>query len=29
VGGCDIVREMHFTGELAELIVGSGAEARP
>ena len=22
VGGCDIVREMHETGELAELIVG-------
>ena len=29
VGGCDIVREMHVTGELAELIVSNGAEARP
>ncbi len=27
VGGCDIVREMHGTGELAELIAGSGAKA--
>lgn len=27
VGGCDIVREMHGTGELAELIAGSGVEA--
>ena len=24
VGGCDIVREMHETGELPALIVGSG-----
>jgi monothiol glutaredoxin len=23
VGGCDIVREMHATGELAELIAGN------
>jgi monothiol glutaredoxin len=23
VGGCDIVREMHATGELAELIAGT------
>ena len=28
VGGCDIVREMHATGELAELIASNGAEAR-
>jgi monothiol glutaredoxin len=27
VGGCDIVREMHETGELAELIAGSRAKA--
>jgi monothiol glutaredoxin len=27
VGGCDIVREMHGTGELAELIAASGARA--
>ena len=27
VGGYDIVREMHETGELAELIAGSRAEA--
>jgi monothiol glutaredoxin len=27
VGGYDIVREMHETGELAELIAGSKAEA--
>lgn len=27
VGGCDIVREMHATGELAELIASNGAEA--
>jgi monothiol glutaredoxin len=27
VGGCDIVREMHGTGELAELIAGSGTKA--
>ena len=27
VGGCDIVREMHGTGELAELIAGSGKQA--
>ena len=27
VGGCDIVREMHETGELAALIVGSGKPA--
>jgi monothiol glutaredoxin len=27
VGGCDIVREMHLTGELAELIAGSDAQA--
>jgi monothiol glutaredoxin len=26
VGGCDIVREMHATGELAELITGSRKE---
>lgn len=26
VGGCDIVREMHGTGELAELIAGSGKQ---
>lgn len=33
VGGCDIVREMHETGELAELIAGGGKQtvsrARP
>jgi monothiol glutaredoxin len=29
VGGCDIVREMHVTGELAELIASNGADARP
>jgi monothiol glutaredoxin len=28
LGGCDIVREMHETGELAELITGSRKEAR-
>ena len=27
VGGCDIVREMHETGELAELIAARHAEA--
>jgi monothiol glutaredoxin len=27
VGGCDIVREMHGTGELAELIAASGVQA--
>ena len=27
VGGYDIVREMHETGELAELIAGTRAEA--
>jgi monothiol glutaredoxin len=27
LGGCDIVREMHATGELAELIAGSDAAA--
>jgi monothiol glutaredoxin len=26
VGGCDIVRELHETGELAELITGSRKE---
>lgn len=26
VGGCDIVREIHGTGELAELIAGSGKQ---
>jgi len=26
LGGCDIVREMHETGELAELIAGSGKQ---
>ena len=26
VGGCDIVREMHGAGELAELIAGSGKQ---
>jgi monothiol glutaredoxin len=27
VGGCDIVREMHETGELAELIAGLPKQA--
>ena len=27
VGGCDIVREMHATGELAELIAGNAQRA--
>jgi monothiol glutaredoxin len=27
VGGCDIVREMHETGELAELIAGLPRQA--
>ena len=27
LGGCDIVREMHETGELAALIAGSRTEA--
>jgi monothiol glutaredoxin len=26
-GGCDIVREMHGTGELAELIAAGGKQA--
>jgi monothiol glutaredoxin len=26
VGGCDIVREMYFSGELAELLKGKGIE---
>ena len=29
VGGCDIVREMYQTGELAELLQNHGIEARP
>jgi glutaredoxin-related protein len=29
VGGCDIVLEMHVTGELAELIASNGAKASP
>jgi monothiol glutaredoxin len=29
VGGCDIVREMHEAGELAELIAGSRKQALP
>jgi monothiol glutaredoxin len=29
VGGCDIVREMHVTGELAELIASNRTEVRP
>lgn len=28
VGGCDIVQEMHITGELAKLIVAGSAEGR-
>ena len=29
VGGCDIVREMYQTGELAELLHSHGIEAKP
>ncbi len=29
VGGCDIVREMYQTGELAELMHTHGIEAKP
>ena len=29
VGGCDIVREMYETGELAELLHTRGIEAQP
>jgi monothiol glutaredoxin len=29
VGGCDIVREMHEAGELAELIAGLPRQALP
>lgn len=29
VGGCDIVREMHATGELAELIAGRARQIVP
>ncbi|MGH7185734.1 MAG: Grx4 family monothiol glutaredoxin [Pseudomonadota bacterium] len=29
VGGCDIVREMHQTGELAELLQTRGVSVKP
>ena len=29
VGGCDIVREMYQSGELAELLQAKGVEAAP
>ena len=29
VGGCDIVREMYETGELAELLQTKGIDAKP
>jgi monothiol glutaredoxin len=29
VGGCDIIREMHETGELQTLITEKGIEAQP
>ena len=29
VGGCDIIREMHETGELKTLIAEKGIEAQP
>ncbi|MSO70026.1 MAG: Grx4 family monothiol glutaredoxin [Alphaproteobacteria bacterium] len=29
VGGCDIVREMHETGELKELLSSRGVAAQP
>ena len=29
VGGCDIVREMYETGELAELLKKNGVEVSP
>jgi monothiol glutaredoxin len=29
IGGCDIVREMYQSGELAELLKGKGVEPAP
>lgn len=29
IGGCDIIREMHESGELVEVFTSKGVEAKP